>query len=548
MKYIFFIVILFNGLSLWSQDISAEKLLLEYYNQEEFQLVVEKADSILQLSEKSNLSRIYQIKADALYFLNDVEASLENYLLTIEHLDRYPVDTVYLIESYSHTGFCYIYLGKHTKALPYYERALQICRQINDSSEIANQLSHIGEIYMHLSNYSKAKTYYDQSYQINFALKDTVAFGYDLMDLGDLQFAMREYERAVEYYKSGLQIRKTRANNHNTFTLRLGKLGHAFYHADQADSALYYINLALKEAKQLDDSLTMAKHWITKAEILSSFKTYDSALWYSNQAKDYFKEEGYNSHKTNVNIIIAGIYQAMNQLEKSQNILLGEKDQLEKLKRWDKLIDVYKNLMDVTEAQGDFKEALLYAKNYNRVNDSILINDKYQTILSLEASFNSKEKEQEIELLQSKDKLAQFTLAQERKNFIALVVLTILIVFIAVFVYFSFRKKHQLQKELLSAQINELRSQLKMLLEENKKGVKIDQDKFNEKLDNPLSSRELEILTFALSDLTNQEIADKVFVSVNTVKFHLKNIYEKIGVTNRKEVIKFALSTSKLND
>jgi ATP/maltotriose-dependent transcriptional regulator MalT len=547
MKYIILISILFNGLTLWSQDTSPEKQLLEYYNQEEFQLVVEKADSFLQLGEKSNLSRIYQIKADALYFLNDVERSLDNYLLTIDHLDQYPIDTVYLIESYSHTGFCYIYLGKHTKALPYYEKALQICKQINDSSEIANQLSHLGEIYMHLSNYSKAKTYYDQSYQINFALKDTIAFGYDLMDLGDLQFTMREYTKAVKSYKSGIQIRKTRANNHNTFTLRLGKLGHAFHHAGQPDSALHYIDLAIKVAHELNDSLTIAKHWITKAEILSSFKTYDSALWYGNQAKDYFKEEGYNSHKTNVNIIIAEIYQAMKLYGKSKDILLSEMNQLEQLRRWDKLIDVYKTLMDVAEAQGDFKEALIYAKNYNRVNDSILINDKYQTILSLEASFNSKEKEQEIELLQSKDKLAQFTLAQERKNFIALVVLTFLIVFIAVFVYFSFRKKHELQKELLSAQINELRSQLKMLLEENKKGVKIDQEEFNEKLDNPLSHRELDILTYALSDLTNQEIADKVFVSVNTVKFHLKNIYEKIGVTNRKEVIKFALSTSKLN-
>lgn len=87
-----------------------------------------------------------------------------------------------------------------------------------------------------------------------------------------------------------------------------------------------------------------------------------------------------------------------------------------------------------------------------------------------------------------------------------------------------------------------------MLVDNNSAEITIDQDEFNEKLDNPLSTREIEVLTYALSDLTNQEIADKVFVSVNTVKFHLKNIYEKLGVSNRKEVIKFALSSSKLSD
>ncbi|MGC9395527.1 MAG: helix-turn-helix transcriptional regulator [Anaerolineae bacterium] len=37
--------------------------------------------------------------------------------------------------------------------------------------------------------------------------------------------------------------------------------------------------------------------------------------------------------------------------------------------------------------------------------------------------------------------------------------------------------------------------------------------------------------------LTNQEIAQTMCVSVNTVKTHLKNIYGKLGVHNRKRAI-----------
>ena len=48
-----------------------------------------------------------------------------------------------------------------------------------------------------------------------------------------------------------------------------------------------------------------------------------------------------------------------------------------------------------------------------------------------------------------------------------------------------------------------------------------------------LSARELDTLKLIAEDLTNQEIADKLFISLNTVKTHLKNIYLKLDVDNR---------------
>ncbi len=51
----------------------------------------------------------------------------------------------------------------------------------------------------------------------------------------------------------------------------------------------------------------------------------------------------------------------------------------------------------------------------------------------------------------------------------------------------------------------------------------------------PLSRREREMLDLVGEGLSNRGIAARLFVSENTVKFHLKAIFSKLGVTTRAE-------------
>src|SRR4051794_37011683 len=60
--------------------------------------------------------------------------------------------------------------------------------------------------------------------------------------------------------------------------------------------------------------------------------------------------------------------------------------------------------------------------------------------------------------------------------------------------------------------------------------------------DHLITDRELEILQHVAEGLSNAQIAKALWVPEQTVKFHLSNVYRKLGVSNRTEASRYALS------
>jgi len=65
-----------------------------------------------------------------------------------------------------------------------------------------------------------------------------------------------------------------------------------------------------------------------------------------------------------------------------------------------------------------------------------------------------------------------------------------------------------------------------------------------DKLLTKLSRREIEVLREIESGATNIEIAQRLFLSENTVKHHIRNVFEKLGVENRREAALIARQNS----
>ena len=65
---------------------------------------------------------------------------------------------------------------------------------------------------------------------------------------------------------------------------------------------------------------------------------------------------------------------------------------------------------------------------------------------------------------------------------------------------------------------------------DNKGNSKLDESKYN------LTERQIAIITFIRKGFSNREIANQLFVSENTIKYHLKTIYTILNIDNRTDI------------
>ncbi|NOX51475.1 MAG: response regulator transcription factor [Gammaproteobacteria bacterium] len=67
--------------------------------------------------------------------------------------------------------------------------------------------------------------------------------------------------------------------------------------------------------------------------------------------------------------------------------------------------------------------------------------------------------------------------------------------------------------------------------------MEINSNKLIDDNSDSLSPREREILRHLVQGRSNRETCEEMSISINTVKFHVKNVYEKLGVSDRKEAV-----------
>ncbi|WP_424962396.1 tetratricopeptide repeat protein [Ekhidna sp.] len=398
-------------------------------------------------------------------------------------------------QAYIALSTSYSYLADYNNSTSNAFKAIGVAEQFKDTITLIDGFNNLGIDFMLQEDYSKSIEYFSEVNELSIQYGDSLRWGHALNNLGLTYGYMGEIEEELDFYDQAAVIFLAIGEKEGYANTLLNS-GTVYTVLEQFAKATSLYEEALLVFEQIEMTSGIQNTLLSMAENLLA--------------------EGRNSEAE---------AKAQEALEIAKNNQFSQ-DQLYSL-------DL---LSQIAEERKDFHAALSYHRSARDLSEELFTEEKSRQIVELETKYQTEKKEQELVL-------ASLQLEQQQFEKYVLIGTLVFLLITGGLILFSVNQKSKLQRKLLGEEIENLRLKINSLLGDSN-AIKLSLEELNEKLHQPLSEREFEILNLTVSDKTNQEIAEEVFVSVNTVKFHLKNVYEKLGVNNRKEALHLIVGRS----
>ena len=197
-----------------------------------------------------------------------------------------------------------------------------------------------------------------------------------------------------------------------------------------------------------------------------------------------------------------------------------------------------------------FKEGLLLAKKYNKVKYEMYLyqvmrnifqeNEDYKNAFftqkkydSIVKYYNATDANGKLELAEKKLEDENRQLKEQNEKYIDYILYGV-IISLLLLLYFSVRlyQSNKAKRILVEKENTRIHNEIERLTQalDEKGNAALNLSNYN------LTDRQKEIIDFIRSGLTNKEIASKLFISENTVKYHLKIIYEILDIEHRSAI------------
>ena len=380
------------------------------------------------------------------------------------------------------------------EAIKYYFEALKLAEKENNSNSMAISLNGIGNSYINLEKYDEAIKYFKLAINIEKANNNQRGTGYGYSNLGEVYMYKEMYDSSYAYHMKSLEIAKIIKHKDNEAII-YNTLGQMFQHKKEYYSSVEYFKKAIP-----------------------TLRKYNSRRYLSNSLINI------GISQTEINLFDDG----------KANILKGL-DIAKKIASKENIVLGHRALSDLYKKTDNFRLALDEHLAMTTYRDSIFNIQSENNIMAIEINYESEKKDEQIKRLNLESKVQKSRIIIQ---FLAIAILGALAIFFIL--YNRIRIKNQ-NLEIRNMRLK-IEDHLKHISTLEKKGNdnSANGSSIINKEEYGLSIREEEVLSFISQGLKNQEIADKMFVSLSTVKTHTKNIFEKLDVRNRIEAAKKA--------
>ncbi len=453
-------------------------------------------DEALQISRKINyetgIANCLNRKGVNARYQHEYLKSTKLHKEAIEHYKK-SWDIASYVKNLNSLGVAYRKMNLEEEALKYYYEALKLSENLDDTKSMAMALNGIGNAFINLEKYNEAKKYFELALNLEELNNNLKGMGYDYSNLGEVYMFKKQYDSSYAYHIKSLKIAE-KARSKDNIAIINNNIGLMFQHKGEYERSLEYFNKALPVLKKF-----RSKRYLSNT--------------FTNIGIDQIHLKQYNKAENNIK---EGL-QIAKDISSRENIILA-----------------YKALSDLYNHSNRFEKALDTYEMMTVYKDSMFNLQSENHIAALEVKYETEKKDQRIEQLNLETKVQKSNIINQ---FFAIGLLVLLVIF---FIFYNkLRLKNKtLEIEDMRNNIEEYLVQISRLESDDCRKNKIDITAKLEKYG--ISSREAEVLKYISQGMKNQEIANKMFVSLSTVKTHTKNIFDKLDVRNRIEAARKA--------
>lgn len=188
------------------------------------------------------------------------------------------IDTGYA-NAFYYLGHSYNQKGFWDKAIPVYEKALEIYETKGDDVFAASMYNNIGVMYRQKGDYGKAMEYYQKSLTIEQRRGEDLSTGTTYSNVGLIYKDKGDYVHAMEYFQKALTI-KERAGDQLGVAKIYNNMGSMYFDKGEDDRAVEYFQKALKLEERTGDQPSMATTCYNLSKIYAKKGDYERTVEY----------------------------------------------------------------------------------------------------------------------------------------------------------------------------------------------------------------------------------------------------------------------------
>ncbi len=443
-----------------------------------------------------------------------------------------------IAKCYNRKGITARYESDYSQSVNFHKRALTYYEKSTDTLSKIKCLNSLGVTYRKLNLEKEAFAQYFQALNLAEKIDSKKSIAIALNGIGNVFINTEEYDKALKYFKKGVEIEK-QSNNERGQEYGFANIGEVYLNKKQYDSARYYFNKSLQLAKKNPRKEGIAIKYNLLGLLSQKEGDYNKST--ENYKKAIPQLIKYNSLRYLSNTLInIGVNQIHSkEYSKAQeNIKQGLQTAIT-IKSKENIMLGYNALTEYYTQTKDFKNALASHKKATKYHDSIVNVASKESIISTQIEYETQKKDEQLKQLAKKTEQNSIEAKVNSDKLIYGALISFLVIGVLLFSIYLIRKNKALELENQNSilekhilQINKLEDLVK-----NSQNQKYKVSSENVK-NYELSNRETEVLEYITNGFSNEEIAAKLFVSKNTIKTHIKNIYSKLDVKNRIQAMK----------